>query len=343
MQIIKSTSFMEKVRRTFPLKTTIGFVPTMGALHEGHLSLIRQSKKENDRTFVSIFVNPIQFGPREDFSRYPRPWKMDVKMLQSLDVDVLFAPVVSDMYPTGAVTRIQVEGLRTKLCGSFQFRGPEHFDGVATVVAKFFHLVQPTRSYFGLKDYQQVRVIEQMVKDLNFRIQIIKCATVREPDGLAMSSRNRYLSVEDRRKAPLLYAALQQGRKLLTSNPKFDGKSVCRVIKAKLMDIPPTKIDYIELVDADTLEPVEHLEQPTVLAAAIYINKTRLIDNIIIHPHPTSPKILDMNPRLKVKLVLPDVAPNSRRIPRRSQSRSRAIIRYHGRQSVEFHEKKIPH
>ena len=257
----------------------------MGALHEGHLSLIRRSKRENDIAIVSIFVNPIQFGPGEDYDRYPRPFHDDVKLLASLGVDVLFAPQRDQMILPGNLTRIQVAGLREKLCGSPQFRGPGHFDGVATIVAKLFHLIRPHKAYFGLKDYQQVRVIEQMVADLNLDVGIVRCPTIREADGVAMSSRNRYLSVEDRGRVSLFFDALQHGRKLLTSDQEIDGKSVCQRIKARLMKIPPSKIDYVSLVDAETLEPVRSMTRPAVLAAAIHIKKTRLIDNIIIDPH----------------------------------------------------------
>lgn len=271
---------MQTWRQSAPPKTSIGFVPTMGALHEGHLSLIRRARKENKITVVSIFVNPIQFGPREDLKRYPRPWKKDKELLKKEGVDILLNPEVKSMYSSEFSTSVAVDLLTDTLCGSPTSRGPRHFVGVATVVAKLFNIVRPTRAYVGLKDYQQVRVIEQMNEDLNFGIKIVRCPTVREADGLALSSRNAYLSPSERREAAKLYAALQEGRKLLRSvrNPHV----IIHKVKSILLTIPQVAIDYVELVDSHTLQPVRPLKGSLLLAAAVKVGKTRLIDNILI-------------------------------------------------------------
>lgn len=255
----------------------------MGALHAAHLSLVKRSKRENSVTVVSIFVNPTQFGPNEDFARYPRPVKRDRQLLRKERVDILFAPSPKDMYRAEPGTEIVVPGLINHLCGAPTARGPQHFIGVATVVAKLFNIVRPTRAYFGLKDFQQVRVIEQMNVDLNFGTDIIRCPTMREHDGLAMSSRNAYLDPAERAQAPRLYRALQHGRKLLTSRPPMSPRAVCKNVRSILTAHPKFKIDYIEVVDPMTLKRRTTFQKPVLLAAAVYLGRTRLIDNVLVN------------------------------------------------------------
>jgi pantoate--beta-alanine ligase len=258
---------------------SIGFVPTMGALHEGHRSLIRRARRENDSVVVSIFVNPIQFSPKEDFKKYPRPAGPDRKILEQEKVDVLFEPSARDMYPEGFSTVVEVPKLARTLCGPFR---PGHFAGVATVVAKLFHIVQPERAYFGEKDFQQLRVIARMVEDLSMPVRLVACPTVREPDGLAMSSRNRYLSRREREEALRLYQTLYLGRELAAHKIMKDSKSLLRRLTQVLSTIPKSRIDYISIVDPETLEPMKRIRRPALLAAAIRIGKTRLIDNVVI-------------------------------------------------------------
>jgi len=259
---------------------SIGFVPTMGYLHEGHLSLVRKAKEENDAVVVSIFVNPTQFAPGEDFERYPRDLERDKKLLVEEGVDILFLPTVEEMYPRGFSTYVEVTGLLTNtLCGA---KRPGHFRGVTTVVSKLFNIVMPDRAYFGKKDYQQLKVIERMVKDLNFPIEIVGCPIIREGDGLAMSSRNVYLSPEERKAATVLY------RSLLFAKKYFDsGRKDANLLKRKLEELINSeplvkKIDYVEIVDGETLEPVKQLYPGVLIALAVFIGKARLIDNWVI-------------------------------------------------------------
>lgn len=261
---------------------TIGFVPTMGALHEGHLSLIRRSQRENKLTVVSIFVNPTQFGPNEDFKRYPRPWKKDFGLLKKIGVSAIFLPQTKEMIPVDYTTTVTVKGLNRVLCGAPPSRGPGHFDGVATIVCKLFNIVRPTRAYFGLKDYQQVRIIESMVCDLNMDVQVVRCSTLREKNGLALSSRNLYLNQAERFVAPLFYTALQYGRKLLTSKLKMTPQEIRRKVRRQLTSIPTSRVEYVELVNPTTLQSIKVHQRPVVLAAAIRLGQTRLIDNITI-------------------------------------------------------------
>ncbi len=254
----------------------------MGALHFAHLSLVKRAKHENDITVASIFVNPTQFGPKEDFNRYPRPFENDRRMLTRERVDVLFAPSKEQMYGNMPLTEVSVKTITDTLCGAPSARGPQHFVGVATVVAKLFNIVRPTRAYFGMKDFQQIRVIEQMNDDLNMGVSIVRCPTVREPDGLAMSSRNAYLSPAERAQAPRLYQALQAGRKLLRSRSRMSPRAVCHKVKSILVSHPSFKIDYIELVDPVTLKRRTESKRPVLLAAAVFLGRTRLIDNILV-------------------------------------------------------------
>lgn len=284
MDILKTFLSYQRWRNTVGARVNIGFVPTMGALHQGHLSLIRRSKKENQKTVVSIFVNPIQFGPNEDFKKYPRPFRRDLDLLRGEKVDVVFSPSPAEMYPPGFTTRVSVPSLNHVLCGEARFRGPSHFDGVATVVAKLFHVVRPTRAYFGLKDFQQVRVIEQMVSDLRIPVQVVRCPTIREKSGLAMSSRNAYLSPSEKEGSALIYAALQRGRKLLTFNGnKLTPRQICGRLTRQLNSQRGFRVEYIELTDPLTLQPLIKRRRPALLAAAVRVGPARLIDNILIN------------------------------------------------------------
>lgn len=268
----------EYVKRQRKAGRTIGFIPTMGALHEGHLSLIRQAKKENDIVAVSIFVNPTQFGPQEDFKKYPRPLAKDVRLAKSAGASVIFNPSADEMYPAGYQTFVEVGKITQGLCGASR---PGHFRGVATVVNKLFNAVPADKAYFGQKDYQQARVIQQMVKDLNIAVQVVICPIIREQDGLAMSSRNQYLNAEERKSAACLYEALKVAKAMIKSKIKETAKikkEVRNIIESNLL----AKVDYIEIVDAETLEPAKMIKGKVVIALAVYIGKTRLIDNMVI-------------------------------------------------------------
>ena len=255
----------------------VGFVPTMGYLHEGHLSLIRQARKDNDFVVVSIFVNPIQFGPKEDYRRYPRDLRRDLKLCREVGVDLVFVPSVEEMYPRPFLTYVEVKELDRYLCGASR---PGHFRGVCTVVAKLFNIVMPDVAYFGQKDIQQARIIQQMVADLNFPIKVKIMPIVREPDGLAMSSRNVYLSEEERRQAPIIYRSLLKGRKDLLA-----GRQVSRVLKELARDVEQAggKVDYVELVRWEDMAPVRRLVpgERYVLAMAVWFGRARLIDNVV--------------------------------------------------------------
>jgi len=259
---------------------TIGFVPTMGALHEGHLSLVRRSREENEKTVVSIFVNPLQFGPSEDFARYPRDIEGDVEKLEAERVDILFMPEASLMYPVGFSTRVEVGTISETMCGACR---PGHFAGVATVVAKLFHIVKPTRAYFGQKDFQQAVVIRRMVKDLNMDVEIVVCPTVREKDGLAMSSRNMYLSGEQRPAAAVLFRSLKGTAESLASGIIQIGE-VRHVLRQKILSEPAvSSVDYAGAYDPETLEELAEPKGEILLACAVWIGSTRLIDNILIN------------------------------------------------------------
>ncbi|MCL2837529.1 MAG: pantoate--beta-alanine ligase [Oscillospiraceae bacterium] len=258
---------------------SIGFVPTMGALHEGHLSLIRASDAENDITIVSIFVNPTQFGANEDLDKYPRTLDRDTELSAESGADVIFAPTAAEMYGANYATYINVESLTQGLCGKSR---PTHFRGVTTVVAKLFNIVSPRRAYFGQKDAQQLAVISKMVADLNMSVEIIPCPIVRELDGLAMSSRNMYLTPAEREQATILYEALTAAQILITA-----GETDAAIIKEKIASILNTKnlatIDYVEIVDFATFHEIETIKPPTLIALAVKFGNTRLIDNLIIN------------------------------------------------------------
>jgi pantoate--beta-alanine ligase len=257
---------------------TIGFVPTMGALHEGHAALIRAARAASEFVVVSIFVNPTQFGPKEDFSKYPRTLEADQKICTEAGADLIFAPVVEEIYPEKSVTFVEVKELDTALCGASR---PGHFRGVCTVVLKLFNIVQPDKAHFGAKDFQQARIIRQMVRDLNVPVSIRVEPTVREPDGLAMSSRNRYLSPTERSLAPSIHQALQAiGARARAG--EIDITRLESALNAALMEIPGSRIDYARIVDADTLQPMARLDRPALAAVAVFLGTTRLIDNIVI-------------------------------------------------------------
>jgi pantothenate synthetase (EC 6.3.2.1) len=278
MEVITNPSQMQNLMLSLKKQgKKIGFVPTMGYLHEGHLSLIRCSKKENDITVVSIFVNPIQFGVNEDFGRYPRDFERDKSLCEKENVDYIFYPSYEEMYPDGFQTYVEVAELSKGLCGDFR---PGHFKGVATVVAKLFNIVCPDNAYFGKKDFQQLKVIQRMVKDLNFPVNIVGCPVVREPDGLAMSSRNKYLSDEERESALYISKALFEAKRMFE-----DGITDPNLLKEKVRQIISQakhlkEIQYAEIVDSNTLKPVDKVKKSDVLAVAVYIGNTRLIDNI---------------------------------------------------------------
>ena len=258
----------------------IGFVPTMGFLHEGHLSLVRKAKELSDKLIVSIFVNPIQFGPSEDFNKYPRDIERDCMLLEKEGVDVVFIPDAKEMYPEGFQTYVEVTELTKGLCGAFR---PGHFRGVTTVVLKLFNIVKPDIAIFGEKDYQQLQVIKRMVKDLNLDVEVVGAPTVREPDGLAMSSRNTYLSEKERESALSLYRALSLAQELVEKGV-LSVQKLKKELKDFIESYPYTKVQYIEFVDPENLKPVEEIKAPTLCALAVFVGNARLIDNSIIKP-----------------------------------------------------------
>lgn len=260
---------------------TIGLVPTMGALHRGHLSLLSAARAEMGYVVVSIFVNPTQFGPNEDLSRYPRPLERDLELCGEAGVDLVFHPQPEAMYPPGHRTFVEVSGLQDVLCGASR---PGHFRGVATVVLKLFHLVQPDRAYFGQKDAQQVRIIQQMVRDLDVPVDIRVCPIVREADGLALSSRNEYLGSEERRRATVLYRVLTETSKRIEGGER-DAAKVQRAMAEQIAAVHGAVLDYAAVVDTDSLQALDRIEagQPVLLALAVRFGGTRLIDNMLIH------------------------------------------------------------
>ena len=268
-----------QARRWRQSKKAIGFVPTMGALHEGHLELVRVSRRENPVTVVSIYVNPLQFGPKEDFKQYPRTLESDLELLSREKVDLVFTPSDKEMYPKGFSSAVKVTGqLVAGLCAPFR---PGHFDGVATVVVKLLGSVEPDRLYLGQKDAQQVAVLKQVVRDLNVDTQVVACPIVREHDGLAMSSRNARLSLEGRKTAPVLYKALKVGKSVYELG-KTDPEKVLNEIKKVISDERKVKLQYLEAVDGETLEPLAKLRPGAMLALAAYLDNVRLIDNITV-------------------------------------------------------------
>ncbi len=274
MQVIGPIFELRAIRQN--LSGTLGFVPTMGFLHEGHLALVKRAKAENSTVIVSIYVNPAQFGPREDFRSYPRDLNRDLGLLQGEGVDIVFVPSDNEMYPPEFSSWVDVEKVTERLEGASR---PGHFRGVATVVAKLFNIVQPSRAYFGQKDAQQVVVIRRMVADLNMGIEIIAVPTVREGDGLAMSSRNIYLNSKERKAATILFQALTLAHKLGRDGEK-DVEKIRQQMSLLIQKEPLAQIDYVSIADAETLEELNLLDCPAVASLAVRIGKTRLIDNM---------------------------------------------------------------
>lgn len=278
MQIVKTIDEVRKIVKSWKKAgMTVGLVPTMGYLHEGHKSLIERAVKENDRVVVSDFVNPTQFAPNEDFESYPRDIEADARLCESAGASLIFNPEADEMYED-ALTFVDMNKITKVLCGKTR---PIHFSGVCTVVSKLFNIVQPDRAYFGQKDAQQLCVIKKMVKDLNFDVEIVGCPIIRESDGLAKSSRNTYLSSEERNAALCLSKSLEIGKNLI-----FNGETSVNVIKSEIENAirkePLAKIDYVEIVDFNSLEEITTVKAPLLCAIAVYIGKTRLIDNFII-------------------------------------------------------------
>lgn len=278
MQVAETIATMRQLRAGMPGRT--GFVPTMGYLHEGHLSLVRRARQDCDHVIVSIFVNPTQFGPHEDFDRYPRDLKRDLALLEKEGVEVVFTPSVEEMYPPGFHTFVEVGGVTERLEGASR---PGHFRGVATVVTKLFNIVQPHCAYFGQKDAQQLVVVRKLVRDLDLPIEIVPVPTVREPDGLAMSSRNVYLSPQERQAARVLFRALSLARDLFAGGER-DAERVRQQMLALIAAEPLARIDYVSVADADTLQELDQIDRPALVSLAVDIGSTRLIDNVVLSP-----------------------------------------------------------
>lgn len=278
MQIEKTvTGVREQIKVWKKEGLRIGMVPTMGYLHEGHKSLIDRAVAENDRVVVSIFVNPIQFGPTEDLETYPRDLEADTRLCETAGASLIFAPEVSEMYAEDFTTYVDTKGVTEELCGKSR---PAHFRGVCTVVSKLFHIASPDRAYFGQKDAQQLAVIRRMVRDLNMDIEIVGCPIVREPDGLAKSSRNTYLSTEERKAALVLSKAVFAGEEMVRNGEK-DGEKVLDAMKNIILSEPLAQIDYVEMVHWDSIQIHHQIDCPILVAIAVHIGKTRLIDNFV--------------------------------------------------------------
>ena len=285
MEIIRTVEWMKQVMQESRLRARVsGLVPTMGALHEGHFSLIREAQRKCSPVVVSIFVNPTQFGPAEDFQKYPRPFEADVAALESLGIDYLFAPSAEEMYPRGFQTSVNVEDLGDRLDGRSR---PGHFRGVATVVLKLLEIVQPQFAFFGRKDAQQVRILRQMAADLNLDAQIMTCPIARAPDGLALSSRNSYLDVRERLAATALYRALDCVRRKIEAGER-NAAILLGTLRGVIAAEPLLTLDYAEIVDADSLEPVVLIRRDALILMAALVGGTRLIDNALIEPRADS-------------------------------------------------------
>ena len=279
MRVYRSIrSLAKKVSEIKKRKKTIGLVPTMGFLHEGHASLIRKARKDTDCVIVSIFINPAQFGPGEDFKKYPRNMKKDLDLCEKEGADIIFVPEAREMYPDGYSTYVNVEGITEKLCGASR---PGHFRGVTTVVTKLFNITMPDIAYFGQKDRQQAIVIKKMAEDLNMDVDIKVMPVVREKDGLAMSSRNVYLSEDERVQAALLYEALRLAKRLFNQGERNSGKIISKM-KQVISKEPAAKIDYIAIVDTKELKAIKKISGVTLVAVAVRVGNTRLIDNVIL-------------------------------------------------------------
>ncbi|MBA7694925.1 Pantothenate synthetase [subsurface metagenome] len=276
MKIVKTIADFNKLRPE--LTAPVGFVPTMGYLHEGHLELVRQARAENPSVAVSIFVNPTQFGPKEDFKQYPRDPERDLALLEKEGADIVFMPPAEEMYPPDFNSWVEVGKLAERLEGAAR---PGHFRGVATVVARLFNIVRPDKAYFGQKDAQQLVVIKKMAADLDMGIEVIAVPTVREPDGLAMSSRNTYLNDEERKQAVVLYQALKLAQKLYSDGEK-DAKAIREQMTALIGQQPLADIEYISIADAETLDELDTVKQSALVSMAVRFGKTRLIDNVVV-------------------------------------------------------------
>ena len=279
MQIATTIEEARKLTKSLRTQGTLGLVPTMGALHAGHLSLVRAARSSCDHVVATIFVNPLQFGPGEDFARYPRTFLSDCETLEREGVDVLFAPTPDEMYPTPTQTWVDVPEIAARLDGASR---PGHFRGVATVVAKLFHIIAPDRAFFGQKDAAQVAVLRAMVRDLNFDLDLIVCPTVREPDGLAMSSRNQYLTATERQQALALSRALFAAEANVARNQT--AAELLQQMRVELENANGIRLDYAEIVHPDTLEPVTDFTAGALIAVAAWVGATRLIDNVVIPP-----------------------------------------------------------
>lgn len=280
MKVFADPQLMQAQSKKWRLaKRSIGFVPTMGALHEGHLELVRACRKQNSVTVASVYVNPLQFGPKEDFGQYPRTLEKDLELLKAEKVHAVFTPSDKEMYPAGFSTSVEVKGqLVAGLCAPFR---PGHFNGVATVVVKLLGAVTPDRLYLGQKDAQQVAVLKQVIRDLNIGVETVVCPTLREHDGLAMSSRNQRLTLEGRKTAPVLYKALKVGKSIVELGENNPEKVLLEIRKV-IEDEKSVKIQYLEAVDAETLAPISEIRRGTMIALAAYLDNVRLIDNIVI-------------------------------------------------------------
>ena len=276
MRVIETVAGMHEARRA--LAGSVGLVPTMGFLHEGHLSLVRACRAENERTVVSVFVNPTQFGPSEDFATYPRDVERDLGLLRAEGVDLVYAPTVAEMYPAGYSTYVEVGGVTERLEGAAR---PGHFRGVATVVAKLFAAVQPSRAYFGQKDAQQCTVVRKMVADLGFPVEIRVMPTVREPDGLALSSRNVYLGPEERKAALSLSRGLFAARDGWAAGER-DAERLRQIVRARVEAEPLVRLEYVSVADYATLEEATTVERPALVSLAARVGRTRLIDNVVL-------------------------------------------------------------
>jgi pantoate--beta-alanine ligase len=280
MKVVKTIAGMKALARQWKQEgQRIGLVPTMGYLHEGHLSLVRESKKRADVTVVSIFVNPTQFGPNEDFKKYPRDLEKDSAYLKKAGVDCLFYPDAAEIYPPGYRTFAEVQGLQDKLCGKSR---PGHFRGVVTVVLKLFDIVGPDLAFFGAKDAQQVLIIGKMAVDLDLDVEVVTCPIVREPDGLALSSRNAYLSPEERKAALVLSISLRWAERAVAAGER-DAAKVVAGIRSAIEAEPLARIDYVEAVNPETLEAVAEIRGDVLIALAVFVGSTRLIDNVRLH------------------------------------------------------------
>jgi pantoate--beta-alanine ligase len=281
MKLVKTIEEMRAFRKaTRTGGKRLGLVPTMGALHQGHLSLVRAARDKSDIMAVSIFVNPTQFGPNEDFAKYPRNLDSDCTMLERERVDIVFVPSVEDMYPAGAVTWVTVGGMSDRLCGRSR---TGHFRGVTTVVSKLFHIIEPDAAFFGQKDAAQVAIIRRMVRDLNMPVSIEVCPIIRESDGLALSSRNAYLNPKERKSALVLHRSLQSAQELFDRGERESAKLISAG-KQEFAKEPSARLDYFEIVDPDSLESTSAISKRTLIAVAAFVGNTRLIDNSVVDP-----------------------------------------------------------